>query len=190
MLESLCLPAILYNQFYDVIGVNSIALAFHGISRDMLSKGTKGTTNANFLHFMFAPQSPLRISLKNQWSYFVQRNLLQFRHISLRYRYTDYYQALFDSLNQYKDFRDAWAATKGIEKAMYTQLKSYEYAHPLWGHMQYAVANSTIITQLGNLYLSTIEPCSSKTQQVLNQLSEAESSYAVPLTSWPIPELT
>ena len=185
VLQSICIPAILHDQFYDIMGVNSLALAMHDVSKEMLLVDKEESKGVNFLKYIFAPQSPLRSSLKNQWSYFVQRTILQFRHMSLRYRHTDSYQVLFNELNQYKEFRSAWTATQGTEETIYTQMRSYEYDHPVFGQIRYVVTNTTIITQLGNLYLSKVIPCSSRTQEVINQLVEIGKPYALSLTPWP-----
>ena len=187
VLQSICTPAILHDQFYDIIGVNSLALAIHDTSKEMLLAYSEKSKGINFLKYIFDSQSPLRNYLKHQWSYFAQRRILQFRHMSLRYRYTDYYQVLFNELKQYREFRSAWIAIQETEDPMYSQMRSYEYDHPLFGRIRYVVTNTTLLTQLGNLYLSKIIPCSGRTQEVVNQLIEIEKPYALQLTSWGTP---
>ncbi len=178
------LPAILYDPFFHVLAVNRVGTALHGVTGAQLDAMLQEQGHVNFLHFIFHPQSPLRVSFREIWPLFVKLNLHQYRVMTLPYRYTGYFNRQFEAFRRGKDFLRYWIETQGEDFC--TQTKVYDYYHPqLRTRLRYETEMSAIQTTCGKLYRATLQPLDASTVDAFAQLFDQTGPGIKRLTPWP-----
>jgi transcriptional regulator with XRE-family HTH domain len=133
MLESVRLPAYLFDPFGDVLGVNPALLAFHNLSLPDLKAARSTDLGVNVLAQIFDPEGPLRRVLGAHWSAIALSNLQQWRAMTLRYRHTPRFQQLFAALSCYPDFDRLWAVSRNIPDDQHSRLRHFIYDHDIHG---------------------------------------------------------
>ena len=124
-------PAILHDELYDLIGVNRLVMAFHGVDEATLLQ-MRDTRGANFLHFVFHPSSPLFASNPAAWEQFALNNLYQFRYFCLLLHHTQRCKEIFSYLDTLPRFRPLWNKALLEIKNPTVYHKPYIYRHAEW----------------------------------------------------------
>lgn len=91
-------PAFLYDDYFDILAANHAALMLHAIEPLWLQNLAGEGERPNFLHVIFAPDSPMRRSMQAGWRMLALRNLHQFRAMTLRHRHTTRWHDLMAQL--------------------------------------------------------------------------------------------
>lgn len=188
-LQATYLPAILYDPFFNIIAVNQIGLAFHGIASSQFQEIQQREERVNLLQIAFAVASPLRNFFGRTWPIYANLNVYQFRAMTLRYRHRTYFQELFAQLSESGEFREVWATIPFTEQDFYTELKIYCYQHPRHGPLRHHTTMTPIVTAWGKLYFSTLTPLNIPTFEVFSTLVHTVGAGILKLTPWPHPAL-
>jgi transcriptional regulator with XRE-family HTH domain len=104
-------PAFLYDDYFDILAANPAALTLHAIEPGWLQSLAGEGERPNFLHVIFAPDSPMRRSMQAGWRMLALRNLHQFRAMALRHRHTTRWHDLMVQLRMLPDFSAYWEET-------------------------------------------------------------------------------
>ena len=177
--QSVQLPAFIHDPFFDMIAINSLFKTFHSVPQDA----------KNYLSFFFNSNKTTKRLSQQTWHSYAMRNLLQFRYMTLRYRYTDYYQWLFRDLCTSPYFREIWAQCLYIEDDHHSQVKTYDYLHQEFGPISYAVTSTSTLTPYGLLYLSVVIPKGQHSWKTVVQLVETCPLYIQRINAWPNPTI-
>lgn len=132
-------PTFLYDDYFDIIAVNHAALLLHNIEPVWLQSLAEENGRPNFLHVIFAPDSPMRRSMQEEWNMLALCNLHQFRAMSLRHRHTTRWNDLMTRLRTLPDFTIVWMATHAAQEDFSSRLHQHQYVHPRFGELRYAV---------------------------------------------------
>ena len=163
-------PAFLYDDYFDILAANYAALTLHGIAPAWLHALAEETGRPNFLHVIFAPDSPMRYSMQAGWQWLAQHNLHQFRAMALRHRHTTRWNDLMARLRTLPNFGGAWIAARGAQEDFYSRLRMHEYVHAQYGELHYAVMAGTSYALVDNLHLTTLLALDAHTFEVFASL--------------------
>lgn len=149
-------PAFLYDDYFDIVAANHVALVLHGIMPAWLDHLAEDHGRPNFLHVIFAGDSPMRRSMQVDWHLLAQHNLHQFRAMGLRHRHTARWNDLMARLRALPGFIGEWMIVHDAQADFYGRLRIHEYMHPQYGGLHYAVLASTSYALANNLHLTTL----------------------------------
>lgn len=187
MVRRLRQPAYLHDNLFNIIALNGLLLAFFNVADHDVTH-LKNRVGTNYLHVLFAKSSPIRSLLSRHWHSLALRAVYRFRALSLRYRHTASFQALFDQLCHLPDFKAIWLQTQHDSQDFYSQLDLDEYTHALWGQLQYILTRTTTVTTYGNLYLVTLAPACVQSATTFSTLA-VQPGMVKQLAHWPNPDL-
>jgi len=173
--QMLKLPAFIHDSFFDIIALNTLFRRFHSVPQD----------SKNYLAFFFESYKTQKRLSQQAWGPYAMHKVLQFRFMTIRYRYTAYYQSLFKALHHNANFREIWAQCLYIEDDHYSQVQMYDYLHPEFGRINYVVTSTSTLTPYGQLFLSVVIPRSDETWQTVMDLAKEQPNYSQRLNMWP-----
>lgn len=108
LFANLLQPAFLYDDYFDIVAANHAALVLHGITPAWLEHLAEKYKRPNFIHVIFAEDSPMRHSMQIGWHLLAQNNLHQFRAMGLRHRHTARWNDLMARLRTLHGFIGEW----------------------------------------------------------------------------------
>lgn len=185
ILSTTQLPAYLTDSLGSLIGINRIMMAFHGVSDQLFDNSIAIDIGVNVLALIFRKGAIMRQSMGDKWDAIARANVHQFRFMALPYRYTEEFKAILSYMHTQPDFSRMWMETRTAPNTdFFSQLRHYNYTHTIHGHVCYAATLSTIVTNHGNLYLTTHIPCDVETLSKFTKLRE-QNHGARTVMSWP-----
>ncbi len=184
--QTLCIPAMIYDSYYNIIAGNSIMFALSGIE-DMSSIATEKPSPASFnlLRYVFAEELTYREVAGPMWKTFGRRTVQHFRATSLKYRYTERFNAIFTDLCNYLAFQEAWTSSKYAGGDMYKVTAEYDYVHPKYGALNYLSVENVTLTSREDLFLVTHLPRNRETIQAFEALSREVGLNMHRFSPWP-----
>lgn len=184
--QTLCVPAMIYDSYYNIIAGNSIMFALSGIE-DMSTIATENPSPASFnlLRYIFADELTYRDVTGPMWKTFGHRTVQHFRATSLKYRYTERFNAIFTDLCNYIAFQEAWTSSKYVSNDMNKVMAEYDYIHPKYGALSYISVESMTLTSNEDLYLVTHLPRNRETMQAFEALGREVGLNMHRFTPWP-----
>lgn len=187
--QTLCVPAMIYDSYYNIIAGNSIVFALSGIE-NMSDVATEEPSPASFnlLRYIFADELTFRDVAGPMWKTFGRRTVQHFRATSLKYRYTDRFNAIFTDLCNYMAFQEAWTSSKYASGDRNTVMAEYDYIHPKYGALNYISVESVTLTSREDLYLVTHLPRNRETIQAFEALGREVGLNMHRFTPWPYEE--
>ncbi len=180
ILESVHLPAYLFDPVYDLIGINNTMMRFHGLTLEALDAMKQTKVGANVLALLYQRNSQLQYSMGKRWQDIARSNVQQFLFTSLPVCHTKRFQVLLPALKQLPDFPfDYWKQREAPEP-FYSQLRPFEYHHALYGRVNYTVANTSTRTPYGYLILAIFVPLDAETSAIFSKIQEADARRVAP----------
>jgi transcriptional regulator with XRE-family HTH domain len=170
-------PAFLYDDYFDILAANPAALTLHAIEPGWLQSLAGEGERPNFLHVIFAPDSPMRRSMQAGWRMLALRNLHQFRAMALRHRHTTRWHDLMVQLRMLPDFSAYWEETHFGQADIYSRLRQHHYVHPSIGELRYAVMANTVYGPVVYRHLTALLPLDAHTFAVFAALRNAKPSF-------------
>ena len=189
VINGIHLPCFVYDDYFDVVAANHASLVLHGIPSAWLQKLMDEYGTANFLHVIFAQDSPMRQSMARNWPALAQGNISQFRAMSLRHRHTARFAALFARLSKQPNFLDVWSSTQHTYSDFASRMRTHRYQHPVYGILFYAVFAVTSYSAQNHLHVTALLPLNDYTVEVFNDIYSDRPGYVLHLSDWQQVEL-
>ncbi len=178
-------PAFVYDDYFDIVAANHSSMALHGISSEWLQQLAVQQGAANFMQVIFAPDSPMRLSMARNWEGLAGGNMSQFRAMSLRHRHTQRFRTLFTYLCSLPDFLTFWNSTQHVHSDFASRMRIHRYLHPQYGSLFYSVFAATSYSFPNHLHVTALLPLDNATGQVFNSLHTKQPCFVLHLADWP-----
>lgn len=187
MLADIQLPALLLDNFLDVIAINASLVKLYDTNRIDLSSRRHQPAGLNLLGFIFSADfEPQRqLMTQNQWHNFAVGNIIYFRRVTLPYRTTDYFAALLARLRHNREFRWYWEQVFYEEKRYFVGGESFRMGTLESHRYYYLTAPLVTLTPYGNLEIITHIPRNAETAATFHQMVMEAPATAQQLSSWP-----
>jgi len=186
VIEGLHTPGFVYDDYFDIVATNNGSLALHGIPGEWLQQMAADYGTANFMHVIFAPDSPMRRSMARNWHALAGGNMSQFRAMSLRHRHTARFRALFARLCALPDFFALWSATTQQTQGDFaSRMRIHAYPHPELGPLFYTVFAVASYSFANYLHVTALLPLDDQTAAVFAELHTRRPRHVVQLADWP-----
>jgi hypothetical protein len=187
MLADIRLPALLLDTYLDVIAVNDILLRLYETTAGELAQRIRQPAGFNLLGYIFSPDfERQRAGMSQQgWNGFAAGNVIYFRRVTLLYRTTDYFAALFAQLRRNREFRWFWEQVFYEEKRYFVGGESLGMGTEDSGRFRYLTTPMVTLTPYGNLEIITHVPRNPETADAFHRLADGAPSTAHRLSPWP-----
>ncbi len=186
VIEGLHTPGFVYDDYFDIVAANNGSLALHGIQGAWLQQMAVDYGTANFMHVIFAPDSPMRRSMARNWHGLAGGNMSQFRAMSLRHRHTARFRALFARLCALPDFYALWSATTQQAQGDFaSRMRIHAYPHPELGALFYSVFAVSSYSFANYLHVTALLALDDQTAAVFAELHTRRPRHIVQLADWP-----
>jgi transcriptional regulator with XRE-family HTH domain len=179
------LPGFVYDDYFDIVAANHASLILHSIPSEWLQRLAAEHGAANFMHVIFAPDSPMRRSMARSWDTLAYGNMNQFRTMSLRHRHTPRFQALYARLCALPDFYNYWSSTQHASTDFASRMRVHQYPHPAYGILFYAVFAVTSYSAHNHLHVTALVPLDDKTVETFNAIYSQRPGHVLHLSAWP-----
>lgn len=187
MMADIQLPALLVDNYLDIIGINAILVKLYDASQIDLRPRMGQTAGFNLLSFIFSADfEPHRRQMTpRQWHNFAVGNVIYFRRVTLRYRMTNYFVSLFAQLRRSRDFRWFWEQVFYEEKRYFVGGESFRMGTPGASRFSFLTTPLVTLTPHGNLEIITHVPRNTETAAAFHQMALESPSTTYQLSSWP-----
>jgi hypothetical protein len=187
MVADIQLPALLLDQYLDVIAVNALVLPFYQTSLVDLQKRAGRPAAFNLLAMIFSDDfAHVRQQMpRQQWHEFAVGNVIYFRRATLPYRMTEYFQHLFEYLRRNRDFRWFWEQVHYEEKRSFVGGELFEMGITAMGNCRFLTAPLIQLTPYGNLEIITHIPRDRATADFVYRLLQERPAAVYPVSPWP-----
>jgi transcriptional regulator with XRE-family HTH domain len=185
VLERIRLPASTIDSYGDSVAINLSMMRLIGVSPEALARARSIPAGFNIMRFFFAPESPSGF-LGGQWATAASRHVQFFRSITLRQRFSDYFQVCFGQLRHYPLFRQYWQQA-ALEESRDVPFhgERYAYCHENLGTLDYLHATTTALTAAGELHLVVLIPLDQATTVAFSGLASEGGTTTYRLAPWP-----
>ncbi|MBX3015395.1 MAG: helix-turn-helix domain-containing protein [Caldilineaceae bacterium] len=190
MMASLPVPALLHDDFYDILAVNSLSIAFNiSLAESVgITEPLPTVTEYNLLKMLFAPNSPHRKRLSPMWSDMSSTCVQLFYRYTLRHRSSKYFQTLCNQLLVYREFRQVWEAVHDGDVVEANNYQAFQTKHPYYGVTLWYHGVIISETPVGNLHLSLVLPANHAAFDAIAASRTTVSPAIYPLQPWPTAE--
>ncbi len=185
IMEKLLVPAFLSDVYKDIVLANKAIMDLYQLPSARLNSFKKTSAGFNQLFLIYSPKSGLRDIIGSRWQEAAFMTLLEFRRSSLRYRHTNYFQYLLNTLLKLKDFELDWYSNLSIADSPDLTYERFEYGHPFFGPLAYNATETTINTMQGDLTLVLYNPANPDTAAVFEELIKCGGKKILQLSAWP-----
>jgi transcriptional regulator with XRE-family HTH domain len=188
VINGIHLPGFVYDDYFDIVSANNASLALHGIPSQWLQRLASEHGVANFMHVIFAADSPMRQSMAQSWDALAHGNMAQFRVMSLRHRHTERFRSLFARLSALPNFLTYWSDSQHAHSDFASRMRIHSYPHPAYGQVFYAVFAVTSYSSQNHLHVTALLPLDDRTVEVFNMLYGQHPGRVLHLSVWPQPD--
>ncbi len=185
LLESLRVPAFAIDVYSDLIVSNQAALYISQLTPEKLKHAKTVPAGLNHLYLLYSPDYGYREILGDHWQSTAMQELLLFRHSSLRYRHTEYFNYLLQELLKNRAFDINWYSSHKSDLYNDMAYASLKYEHPAYGPVNYIATETVLHTKKGDLRLVILNPVDSVTTALFANLTSSGSNQVIQLNSWP-----
>jgi transcriptional regulator with XRE-family HTH domain len=187
LLKSIQLPALLYDDYLDILAVNSLSVAFNiGVAQTVgITDPFPITKERNLLCLLFAPDSEHRQRLAPMWSVMARTCVQLFRCNTLRHRSSPHFQDLLGRLRHYPLFRQHWEEVCNSGPAEIGNFHPFHIADPQRGATEWCNSIITTATQVADLHMSIVLPRNQAAFDALRVSVEATRLEGYQLEEWP-----
>lgn len=171
------LPAFISDHFGDIAAANRSIIRLLSISPEYIntriSRQAEDPAALNLMSIICSPDSGYRTTLGHGWEQNIVRNMLFFRRITLRYRSTARFKAVWAALMKDRTFRQFWKDAKYRVEAADTDLEVYSYRHAHLGRdIRYIASVSQVLAGDGERYVTTYVPANPQVAEVFAQIAQ------------------
>lgn len=187
MLADIQLPALLVDNYLDVIAANAILVKLYDTKQIDLHRRLNQPAGFNLLSFIFSADfEPHRqLMTQQEWNNFAVSNVIYFRRVTLRCRMTDYFADLLAQLRRNREFRWVWEQVFYDEKRHFVGGESFKMGTLGSNRFSFLTAPLVTLTPYGNLEIIVHIPRNTETATAFYQLAGATSPKAYQLSPWP-----
>ncbi|MCL4303491.1 MAG: helix-turn-helix domain-containing protein [Anaerolineae bacterium] len=187
MLADIQLPALLVDNYLDVIAANAILVKLYDTNQIDLRSRMNQPAGFNLLSFIFSADfEPHRqLMTQREWNNFAVSNVIYFRRVTLRCRMTDYFAALLAQLQRSREFRWFWEQVFYEEKRYFVGGESFKLGTSGANQFSFLTAPLVTLTPYGNLEIITHIPRNAKTAAAFHQLASDTPPKTYQLSPWP-----
>ena len=186
MLADIRLPALLLDRYLDVVAVNGLLLRLYQISEIDLSGQIGRAGGTNLLDVIFSQTfAEMRQKMPPpMWHRFAVGSVIYFRRMTLPYRMTDYFQALFAHLQRNREFRWFWEQVFYEEKLYFVGGEAFQMSS-LGGRFRFLTAPLVTHTPFGDLEIVTHIPRDETTAVAFHDMTQTTPAQIYKFASWP-----
>ncbi len=184
-MEKLLVPAFLTDVYADIASANKAVMDLYQITPGMLKRLRKTPAGFNQLYLIYSDIYGLKDLIGPQWSDAAIMTILEFRRSSLRYRHTNYFHYLLNTLLKEKQFELDWYSCHRNDDNYDLTYERFEYEHPFFGPLLYTATETVIHTMKGELKLVLYNPANPETVAVFEELMTYGGNQIFQLASWP-----
>ncbi|MFO7952822.1 MAG: helix-turn-helix domain-containing protein [Bacillota bacterium] len=184
-IEGILVPAFVIDAYCDFVAVNTAALNLFVLTSEILNYAAKIPAGYNILNFIYSPQFGCKEIFGVSWSRIATIEVLLFRRSSLRYRHTDYFKYILNTLLKEDQFNIDWYSSHIYESHHELTYEPFKYWHPHYGPLSYIAAETIINTKKGHLYLVLYNPTDNETMKVFSDLTGQNNNLVYRISSWP-----
>ena len=187
MLTDVQLPALLVDNFLDVIAANAILVKMYDTNQINLHRRADRPAGLNLLSFIFSAdfEPHRKLMTQRQWNNFAVGNVIYFRRVTLRSRMTEYFAFLVAQLRRNREFRWFWEQVFYEEKRLFVGGESFRMGTPGASRFSFLTTPLVTLTPYGNLEIITHVPRNTDTAAAFHQMALEVPSKAYQLSSWP-----
>lgn len=187
MLADIQLPALLVDNYLDVIAANAILVKLYDTKQIDLHRRMNQPAGFNLLSFIFSADfEPHRqLMTQREWHNFAIGNVIYFRRVTLRYRMTDYFTALLAQLRRNREFCWFWEQVFYEEKRYFVGGESFKMGSAGANQFSFLTAPLVTLTPYGNLEIITHIPRNAETATAFHQIALEVPATTYQLSSWP-----
>ncbi|MCG3211422.1 MAG: hypothetical protein FOGNACKC_05068 [Anaerolineae bacterium] len=187
MLADIQLPALLVDNYLDVIAANAILLKLYDATQIDLRYRRGRPAGLNLLSFIFSADfAPHRQQMnQRQWQNFAVGNVIYFRRVTLRVRMTDYFASLLAQLRHNREFRWFWEQVFYEEKRFFVGGESFQLGATGASRFSFLTAPLVTLTPYGNLEIITHVPRNVETAAAFYHMAETSPAQAFQYSPWP-----
>jgi hypothetical protein len=187
MLTDIQLPALLLDNYLDVIAVNASLVKLYDTNQIDLRHRMNQLAGFNLLSFIFSADfEPHRqLMSHHEWHNFAVGNVIYFRRVTLRYRMTGYFTTLLAQLRHNREFRWYWEQVFYEEKRYFVGGESFKLGTPGSNRFSFLTAPLVTLTPYGNLEIITHIPRNADTAAAFYQMASETPPNTYQLSSWP-----
>jgi len=185
IMEKLLVPAFLADVYKDIVVANKAVMDLYQLTPARISSLKKAPAGFNQLYLVYSKKSGLRDLIGPRWREAAMMTLLEFRRSSLRYRHTNYFQYLINTLLKLKEFELDWYFSHRINDYTDLTYERFEYEHPFFGPVTYNATETTINTMKGDLTLVLYNPANPDTADIFAELMKYGGNKVQQFAGWP-----
>lgn len=185
LLENLRVPAFVIDVYSDLVVSNHAALYISQLTPEKLKHAKTVPAGLNHLYLFYSPDYGYREILGDHWQNTAMQELLLFRHSSLRYRHTEYFNFLLKELLKDKTFDINWYSSHKSDLYNDMAYASLKYEHPAYGQVNYIATETVVHTKKGDLRIVILNPVDRVTTTLFADLTSSGINRVVKLNSWP-----
>lgn len=184
LLQKLQAPAYIHDVYTDVLAANHAALWVCQVTPDQLEHARNTPAGFNLMHYIYAPVMKLNTTLGSHWKEISEMAMFEFRRLTLRYRHTDYFRKLFETLSKSEQFSIEWYKSLGKDNHTGSGCRHLIYNHLSAGPLSYTETRTVLNTNAGELYLKIFNPVDAITARTFENLLNKENKVQT-LADWP-----
>lgn len=187
MLGDIQLPALLLDNYLDVIAANAMLVKMYDANQIDLRPRRGQSAGLNLLSFIFSADfAPHRRQMtQRQWHNFAVGNVIYFRRVTLRSRMTRHFRKLFTQLRRNREFRWFWEQVFYEEQQYFVGGESIKLGMPGAGRLNFLTAPLVTFTPFGNLEIVTHIPRSVETAAAFCRMAQESPARTSQYAAWP-----
>jgi len=187
LVKHLKVPALLYDDYLDIVAVNSLSIAFNiGVAQAVgVLDPFPVTQEHNLLRLLFAPDSEHRLRLSPMWSVMARTCVQLFHCNTLRHRSSPYFQDLLKQLRRYPAFRQHWEEICDSGSTEIGNCHPFHVPDPQHGMTEWCNSVVTTATAIADLHLSVVLPCNQAAFEALSVGAKTVQMEVFQLEEWP-----
>ncbi len=181
-------PAILIDQFFDIVAINLMAMEVYNVQATHFSgPNVDPVTSVNLIRFLFSDEfNEQKLMFGKLWETFAVNTIMLFRAASLRYRATEYFQRLYSHLHEFDEFKGHVQRKYRLKDEHYMDNNMFiTLDNPRFGLIRCISTSVTVGSDAGELKLITLTPLSEATVKVFTSMAQQVNYVFQPLLNWP-----
>jgi hypothetical protein len=170
------LPAYILDSYCDVVAINAVLVDLMDLASAPFGESSAASrpfsTNSVMASFSAEWEKYYSELMGEDWSDHAYQNMMLFRTWSLRYRSTEYFQALLRELKKSRLFKRYWREVYLDEKDYVGDNRRMRLNSPKWGSLACFRTYLMALSTAGDLHLCVYVPASHETIEVFSRIIE------------------
>jgi hypothetical protein len=183
------LPSYVMDSYYDIVAINpTLWRALFEEFSWTVDLTIDQPFPANLLYGAFREEAAhhWETAMGEDWSEFAHQHMMLFRTFTLRYRATEYFQALLQEMKQYRLFKRYWREVYLQEKGHFVEHQRVRLHSPTRGPLDCFCSSTAALTTAGDLHFYIFVPANYETSTVFSQtIQRVGTENVVRVGSWP-----